>query len=118
MSRKRPGLKSPHMPIEYTKDIIEELKRCATDPIYFMKNYVFIRHPKKGKIKFGLYDYQEDLVNTYHKNRFSIILASRQVGKCLSQSTIVKIAQRPTNMFKKCVLRIVDKTQYNKMFDE
>lgn len=116
MSRKRPGLKSPNVTIEYTKEMIEELKRCATDPVYFMKKYVYIRHPKKGKIKFDLYDYQEDLVNTYHKNRFSIVLASRQIGKCLHYDTLVAIAHKPKTLFKKMLLRVLDNEQYRKMY--
>lgn len=116
MSRKRAGLKSPNIDVEYTRDKIEELKKCATDPIYFMKNYVFIRHPKRGRIKFDLYDFQENLVDTFHKNRFSVVLASRQVGKCVTRDTMVSIARKPVTLIKRMVLRLVDPAQYKKMF--
>ena len=41
--------------------IQQEYKKCVVDPIYFMKKYCTIQHPKDGKIKFNLYDYQEKL---------------------------------------------------------
>jgi hypothetical protein len=82
MSRRRnPRLKKAHKEIEYTQADIQELVRCAKDPKYFIKNYIRIKHPKKGKISFDLYDYQEDMVDLYHRERFSILMSARQTGK-------------------------------------
>ena len=37
------------------KEIIaDEYKKCATDPVHFMKKYCIIQHPTKGKIYFHL----------------------------------------------------------------
>ena len=42
------------------KQVIQkEYKKCATDPIHFMRKYCVIQHPKMGKIKFDLYPFQE-----------------------------------------------------------
>jgi hypothetical protein len=43
------------------KEIIAvEYKRCASDPIYFMRKYCMIQHPVRGKIPFHLYPFQEE----------------------------------------------------------
>ena len=60
--------------------IAEEYKKCASDPIHFMKKYCMIQHPVRGKIPFHLYEFQEKTLTQFHKNRFNIILKSRQTG--------------------------------------
>jgi len=63
------------------KDLIkEEYIKCAKDPVYFFKKYCYIQHPSRGKILFNLYDFQEDLMHEVEKNRFNVILKSRQLG--------------------------------------
>ena len=60
--------------------IAEEYRKCALDPIYFMKKYCVIQHPQRGKIPFHLYNFQEDCLQDFKNNRFNIILKSRQLG--------------------------------------
>ena len=63
------------------KQVIQkEYKKCILDPVYFMKKYCTIQHPKDGKIKFNLYDYQEKCLTEFTKSRYNIILKSRQLG--------------------------------------
>ena len=63
------------------KEIIkDEYLRCAKDSTYFIKKYCIIQHPVKGKIPFQLWQFQEEVVNLFRKNRFSIILKARQLG--------------------------------------
>lgn len=63
------------------KEIIaEEYKKCATDPVHFMKKYCVIQHPTKGKIYFHLYPFQEEVLRNMQNNRYSVILKSRQLG--------------------------------------
>jgi hypothetical protein len=63
------------------KDLIaEDYKRCAVDPIYFMKKYCKIQHPVRGKIPFHLYPFQEDTLTAFKDNRYNIVLKSRQTG--------------------------------------
>lgn len=81
MARGNPGLKKSNTLTEYTQEQIVELAKCAKDPIYFIRNYIKIKHPKRGKIAFNLYDYQEELIKMYMGNRFNIILSARQTGK-------------------------------------
>jgi len=65
------------LPIEVIKS---ELKKCSSDPIYFLKNYVMIAHPTKGLLPFSTYEFQEEVINNFSKHRFNIILKSRQLG--------------------------------------
>jgi hypothetical protein len=63
------------------KDIIaEEYKKCAVDPIHFMKKYCMIQHPVRGKIPFHLFPFQEKTLTQFANNRFNIVLKSRQTG--------------------------------------
>jgi hypothetical protein len=80
--------------IEYTEEMIDELKKCMNDPIYFIKNYIYVVHPDRGVVKFDLFPYQERMINAYHNNRQVIFLTARQQGKCLSINTNVRIRQK------------------------
>ena len=63
------------------KEIIkEEYKKCAVDPVHFMRKYCVIQHPTKGKMYFNLYPFQEDTLTSMKDNRYNIILKSRQLG--------------------------------------
>ncbi len=77
-------LKKPHEPSEYTPELIQELVRCKSDPIYFIRNYVYIQHPKRGKVKFDLFPYQEKMIKQLHTQRFNILKVGRQQGKTIS----------------------------------
>ena len=73
--------KTPYKKEEYTQEQLVELARCANDPKYFMTEHCYIQHPTKGRMKFQLFDYQRELVDCYHNNRYSIAMLARQMGK-------------------------------------
>ena len=63
------------------KEIVkEEYKKCAVDPVHFMKKYCIIQHPTRGKMYFNLYEFQEQTLNELKDHRYNIILKSRQLG--------------------------------------
>ena len=62
------------------KIIKQEYLKCAQDPVHFMKKYCVIQHPIRGKIPFGLYDFQERTLKSLQDNDHNIILKSRQLG--------------------------------------
>ena len=74
-------VKSPYLRETYTSEQVQEIAKCIADPKYFMTEHCWIQHPTKGRMKFKLYDYQKELVDTYHDYRYSIALISRQMGK-------------------------------------
>ena len=80
-------IKSPYQKVNFTEKQIQEFVKCAdpdTGPEYFMDNYFYIQHPVKGKMLYHPFEYQQRLINAYHKNRFSISLMPRQTGKTTS----------------------------------
>ena len=71
----------------YTAEQLDEFMKCAdpdTGPFYFMSNFFYIQHPMKGRMLYKPFKYQEKLINTYHKYRFSISMMPRQTGKSTS----------------------------------
>ena len=61
-------------------ELKKELDKCRNDAAYFIKNYVFITHPVRGRVKFELYRFQERIVNEFGKNRFNLMRKFRQAG--------------------------------------
>ena len=80
-------LKNPDETIEFTTEMAAEYAKCATDPIYFIKNYVKIVHVDYGIVPFKLWEFQEDMIVNFVNNRFSITKLPRQVGKAVSLNT-------------------------------
>lgn len=66
---------------EQIREIIkQEYIKCLQDPIHFMKKYCYISHPKKGRILFNLYPFQENVLIDFKNHRHNIINKSRQLG--------------------------------------
>lgn len=74
-------VKSPFKVEKFTDNQVRELALCAQDPVYFIDTYCWVQHPIRGKVRFRLYDYQKDLIQCYHVNRYSINMLGRQMGK-------------------------------------
>jgi hypothetical protein len=62
------------------RTIVNEILKCKKDPIYFMKEYVWIQHPTIGRTKFKLYPFQEKVLSDLVEHQDNIILKSRQLG--------------------------------------
>lgn len=78
--RDNPRLKRIGVNVEYTQEQAEEWAKCSVDPIYFTK-YITIITLDDGVVPFDMYDFQEDMIRTFHNNRFVITKCPRQVGK-------------------------------------
>ena len=74
-------LKRTGTELSYTEEQVIETAKCADDPVYFIKNYVKIVNVDHGLVPFDMWDFQEDMVRTFHNNRFTIAKMPRQVGK-------------------------------------
>lgn len=61
-------------------DQMQEILHCGKDPMYFIKKYVKIQHPKRGTIPFATYPFQDDCIKQFQENRLNIVLKSRQLG--------------------------------------
>ena len=74
-------IKTPHQQEEYEAWQVQELKRCAEDPVYFISNYCWVQHPQLGKVKFVLRPYQVEIIRAIQNNRWTVLLIGRQAGK-------------------------------------
>ena len=79
-----PSVKRDGVETEFTKEEIQEYRKCMKNPVYFAKKYVKIISLDEGLVPFELYPYQEKMFRHFNKNRFSIVLACRQSGKSIS----------------------------------
>ena len=80
-----PNLKKANVSTEFTPDQVQEILKCSEDPVYFIREYIRIVSLDKGLIPFDMYNFQEEMVQKFHDNRFNIAKLPRQSGK----STIV-----------------------------
>lgn len=60
---------------------LAELKKCVKDPLYFIKNYVYINTKDAGMQLFNTWDFQDELINKFNSYRFNIVKFPRQCGK-------------------------------------
>lgn len=74
-------IKRAHAESHYTPQQVLELRKCAQDPLYFMRTYMKVLHPVRGAIPFDLYPYQERAVKGFLENRKTIVKCGRQMGK-------------------------------------
>lgn len=74
----------------YTQAEMDEIKHCARDIVYFANTYCKVM-TDEGYQQITLRDYQEDILRSFQKNRWDILLAPRQVGKCFFYTGKIKI---------------------------
>jgi len=80
-----PNLKAANQKVRFTKKQVEEFLKCEKNPIYFITTYLKIVTLDHGLQPFKLYTFQEEMIDMFHNNRFSICKLPRQTGK----STII-----------------------------
>ena len=76
-----PNLKRANVSQEWTKKEVQEYAKCMNDPQYFIENYIMIVSLDEGLVPFKMYDFQKEMVGTFHNNRFTICKLPRQSGK-------------------------------------
>ena len=76
-----PNLKAKQVPVQFTREEVQEYVKCSKDPIYFARKYIKIINVDKGLVPFNMYNFQEDMVRAFDTNRFSICKLPRQSGK-------------------------------------
>ena len=82
-------LKASGVPLNFTKDEIEEYLKCADDPIYFIESYCKIVTLDHGLQPFKLYDCQKNKVKIIHGNRKVILMEGRQQGKTTTSAAYI-----------------------------
>ncbi len=76
-----PNLKKTNVPFEYTEEQVAEYAKCMQDPVYFIETYMRIVSLDEGLVPFNMYNFQKEMVGTFHNNRFTICKLPRQSGK-------------------------------------
>ncbi len=66
--------------ISNRNDYIEETTSLADDPVSFIEKHGKLIHPIHGVVPSKLYLHQEELLHSYHENRFNIVHSARQTG--------------------------------------
>ena len=80
-----PNLKKANVSQSFAPEEVKEFIKCSQDPVYFIREYIKIVSLDEGLVPFDLYDFQEDMVQKFHDDRFNIAKLPRQSGK----STVV-----------------------------
>ena len=75
------NLKAAGVNVNFSEKQIEEYVKCSQDPLYFIRNYVKIVSLDKGLVPFEPYEFQEEMIEAVHTNRFVICKMPRQSGK-------------------------------------
>jgi hypothetical protein len=105
-----PGVRKPNLKFAMTKDEIEEYTKCKLSVHYFANNHCQIKREDGTIGQMKLRDYQKDIIDLYNDNRYSILMASRQMGKCFSLITDVNILQENGDIIKKPLFRVLKQT--------
>ena len=75
---------------KYTPEEQEEIVRCASDVLYFADKYCHAM-TDEGIRKINLRPYQQDMLKNFQDHRYVIMLASRQIGKCVLYNSKIEI---------------------------
>lgn len=84
----KPEWRAANIVFEYTPDELDEIKKCASDILYFANKFCFAM-TDNGVQHITLRDYQEDMLRDMQDNNKSIILAPRQIGKAQPLDAVV-----------------------------
>jgi hypothetical protein len=85
------GVRKAGIKFSMTPDEIVEYAKCKLSVQYFAENFCQIKREDGSIGKMKLRDYQKDIIDLYTKHSRSILMSSRQSGKCLLSSSYVKI---------------------------
>jgi len=76
-----PLLKKANVSVEWTDEPFVECKKCMENPLHFIQNYIKIVSLDHGLVPFDMFQFQKEMVDTIHNNRFTICKLPRQSGK-------------------------------------
>jgi hypothetical protein len=91
-----PALPTVDAQFEWSPEMVSELKKCKENILHFAENHFYIINTDEGKQKIKLHPYQKKALRMIRDQRFSIMLFSRQTGKCLKNNTLCKIMNKKT----------------------
>ena len=90
------GIRKEGVKFAATKQELDEWVKCKMDIHYFADTYCQIKREDGTFGPMKLRDYQKEMLDLY-QNKYSILCASRQTGKCLIINTLTKIKDTKTD---------------------
>jgi len=94
------GLRKAHLTFSITTEEFDEYVKCASDIHYFAENYCYIKGEDGHPIIIPLRDYQEEILDNFFNHRYNILMASRQIGKCIEYNTSLLIYDKRLEVYK------------------
>lgn len=98
---KKPGLRKAGISFSFSDFELEEYLKCKLDITYFIENYCFVKSEDGLYHKMSLRDYQYDIVDLFKNNKMNILMASRQVGKCMEFNTPLYIYNKRLKVYRR-----------------
>jgi len=92
-------IKRPEAEHEYTPEQVQALYDCSQSLENFLP-YVTILNPDQGRIQYQPYDFQKEFLQEIEKNRFTVAMCGRQLGKCVFQQSQIVIRNKRTGEIK------------------
>jgi hypothetical protein len=83
------GIKRSGISFRMIAEEQQEYIRCALDIHHFTEKYCKTKREDGSVGAIKLRDYQEEMLDSFVNNRFSILMASRQVGKTVSSAIFI-----------------------------
>ncbi len=83
------GVRREGVSFRMTSEEMLEYAKCKMDIQYFANTYCKIKREDGSVGPMTLRDYQRDILDLYVNNRFSILCASRQIGKTVSAAIAI-----------------------------
>jgi len=94
------GVRKSNISFAMTKEERQEYTKCKLSVFYFAQKFCKIKREDGTIGEIELRDYQKEMIKLFNNNRYSILMASRQIGKCLTFNTLVNIMDEKGNIFK------------------
>jgi len=94
------GIRKPYITFAMNENEFEEYVKCKIDVMYFAEKHCQIKREDGTVGPMKLRDYQKEIIKLYTKNPRSILMASRQTGKCNSFIVNVLVVSENGNTIK------------------
>lgn len=94
------GIRKPYLTFAMTDNEFEEYIKCKINIHYFAENYCHIKREDGTIGPMRLRDYQKQIIDLYSKNPRSILMASRQTGKCVTYNTNILVVSENNKTIK------------------
>lgn len=87
------GLRRAGISFNMSPSEVQEYIRCATDIHYFTEQYCKVKTEDGSVGSIKLREYQKEILDNFVNSRFTILMASRQIGKCSYFNSLCSVEQ-------------------------